>query len=70
MNAKKAKRIRKALKQQGIDVRQCVYVERNQHIVTSKDILSNVNGRTTAQTNYLVPSCGRALYKAIKEVNA
>lgn len=70
MNAKKAKRTRKALKQQGIDVRQCIYLERNQHVVTSKDILGNVHGRTTAQTNFLSAQSGRSIYKQIKKVNA
>ena len=70
MNAKKCKRIRRALKKAGTNVKQAIYLERNQHVVTSKDVLGNINGRTTVQTNYLVPSCGRGLYKAIKEVNA
>lgn len=70
MNAKKAKRIRKALKQQGIDAGDCILLERKQHIVTVKNYQDVVVARTTAQTNFLAAHSGRSIYKQIKKANA
>lgn len=70
MNAKKAKRIRKAMKQQGIDVGECTLLACKQHIVTVKNYQDVVFARTTAQTNFLSASSGRSIYKQIKKANA
>ncbi len=77
MNAKKAKRIRKALREQGIDASECILLARSQHVVlayssTTLDEKGNpvVIGRVTAQSNYLDPTCGRAYYKQLKKVAA
>lgn len=66
MNAKKAKIIRKALREQGIELAACKVLARKQHIVTVKNYQGDVFARTTAQTNYLAPDCGRAIYKELK----
>lgn len=77
MNAKKAKRIRKALREQGINCKTAIYLERNQHVVLaySQTTLDEkgkpeVVGRVTVQSNYLAEYCGRAIYKQMKEANA
>jgi len=77
MNAKLAKALRKALRLNGVNPTQTTYEARNEHIVVgysmtemNDDGTKIVNCRTTAQTNYLAPACGRALYKAMKRVNA
>lgn len=51
MNAKRCKQIRKALKAQGIDVRHTEYRR---------------TGTARIYTQSLVPSCGRAIYRAAK----
>jgi hypothetical protein len=73
MNAKKCKAIRRALREQKIDVNQVAYLARNEHVVVgysltelNDDGTKVVNCRTTAQTNYLNPACGRGIYRALK----
>ncbi len=70
MNAKKAKRIRKALKENGIDANESTLLACKQHIVTLKNYQDVVVARTTAQTNFLAAQSGRSIYKQMKKVNA
>jgi len=70
MNAKKCKRIRRALKLQGINCKTAIYLERFVHTVTAKNIEGKVYASVRAQTNYLAEYCGRAIYNTMKKSNA
>lgn len=65
MNAKKAKAIRAAMREHGMDPFEVQYKKTNKHNVFSKDILGNINGVAEVYTAVLF-NCGRADYRRIK----
>lgn len=74
MNSKRAKGIRRFLRNRGIDVTQAEYEKINEHTVTAVvgshfdehgDLVEDVM-TTTAHTAMLVKGCGRQLYMSLK----
>lgn len=69
MNAKKAKLIRKKLKDNGINVKDSVYYEDKDtiRVVPIHDVKGEVVGGIPTSTAKLEPDCGRKVYKDVKK---